>query len=185
MLVTDLLAPPSGIKYSSSVSLLEELSRLVSELFTAALGLREGIVTTLLAACFPQAHSGLLHTILQQNSSSYSSSVTINRTDSSRAAAVVLLPPLGQALPAITQSSQERASSRHSYHPSMRMRQKASEMQLQHAYRRAAVAVAILSKLSTVHSMVGQSVLRTVLERISQHVTEPRLVFPSIGILQR
>ena len=146
-------------------------------------------MTTLLAACFPQAHSGLLHTILQQNSSSsYSSSVTINRTDTSRAAAVagvVLLPPLGQALPAITQSSQERASSRHSYHPAMRMRQKASEMQLQHTYRRAAVAVAILSRLSTVHSMVGQSILRTVLERISQHVTEPRLVFPSIGILQR
>ena len=144
-------------------------------------------MTTLLAACFPQAHSGLLHTILQQNnSSSYSSSVTINRTDTSRAVAgVVLLPPLGQALPAITQSSQERASSRHSYHPAMRMRQKASEMQLQHTYRRAAVAVAILSRLSTVHSMVGQSVLRTVLERISQHVTEPRLVFPSIGILQR
>ena len=144
-------------------------------------------MTTLLAACFPQAHSGLLHTILQQNnSSSYSNSVTINRTDTSRAVAgVVLLPPLGQALPAITQSSQERASSRHSYHPAMRMRQKASEMQLQHTYRRAAVAVAILSRLSTVHSMVGQSVLRTVLERISQHVTEPRLVFPSIGILQR
>ena len=144
-------------------------------------------MTTLLAACFPQAHSGLLHTILQQNSSSsYSSSVTINRTDTSRAVAgVVLLPPLGQALPAITQSSQERASSRHSYHPAMRMRQKASEMQLQHTYRRAAVAVAILSRLSTVHSMVGQSILRTVLERISQHVTEPRLVFPSIGILQR
>ena len=146
-------------------------------------------MTTLLAACFPQARSGLLHTILQQNrSSSYSSSVTINRTDTSRAAAVagvVLLPPLGQALPAITQSSQERASSRHSYHPAMRMRQKASEMQLQHTYRRATVAVAILSRLSTVHSMVGQSILRTVLERISQHVTEPRLVFPSIGILQR